>query len=277
MLKAGSTCRCSKLSCTTSVMRLSTHTEQRPTSRFMTLTETSRLSLWESKSRTHQAIDYSPTGIFRCRRSRLAPAGVWSYRVPCEESILFRLTMSTTRYISDTTSRFKVFVANRLSITHEVTDTEDLHYISTKENPTDLASRGISPDDRTSLFRWLNWPAFLQEPNSTTHPDQSTKLLTDEQEDLEMNHALLITQVLPRWVSFHKVNADIQTEITKRQNRFFIPSVLSRQNTRSFIHIHQHAVFRQTFHFCSEVLHKAWWGTKIHAFCSTSKFYFLIG
>ena len=104
---------------------------------------------------------------------------------PVSKVFFWTDSMSTIRYISNTTSRFKVFVANRLSIIHEVTDAEDWHYVSTKENPADLASRGISPHDTTSLSRWLNGPAFLQEPHATKPPDRSTKLLTDEQEDLE--------------------------------------------------------------------------------------------
>ena len=81
---------------------------------------------------------------------------------PVSKLFFWTDSMSTIRYISNTTSRFKVFVANRLSIILEVTDAKDWHYVSTKESPADLASRGISPDDRTSLFRWLNGPTFLQ-------------------------------------------------------------------------------------------------------------------
>ena len=127
--------------------------------------------------------------------------------------------MSTIRYISNTTSRFKVFVANRLFIFHEVSDAKDWHYISTKENAADLASRGNSTHDRRSFPRWFNGPAFLQEPNDTKHTDRSTKLLTDKQENFEVkaifatealddskvNPTHLITQILQRCSSFHKV------------------------------------------------------------------------
>ena len=65
-------------------------------------------------------------------------------------------------YISNTTSRFHVFVANRLQQIHDHTKPQQWQYISSQSNPADAASRGLRAqqlvDDDS---RWLRGPDFL--------------------------------------------------------------------------------------------------------------------
>ena len=75
--------------------------------------------------------------------------------------------MAVLRFINNTKSRFKVFVANRLSIIHEFTTPSQWQYVKTEENPADLASRGVSPDDLKRLQFWLDGPDFLLHSNIT--------------------------------------------------------------------------------------------------------------
>ena len=75
--------------------------------------------------------------------------------------------MAVLRFINNTKSRFKVFVANRLSIIHEFTTPSQWQYVKTEENPADLASRGVSPDDLKRLQFWLDGPYFLLHSNIT--------------------------------------------------------------------------------------------------------------
>ena len=68
-------------------------------------------------------------------------------------------------YILNRKRRYRVFVANRVTKIEEYTGGNNWRYIKTKENPGDLASRGISPKETELVDRWLTGPVFLKEPN----------------------------------------------------------------------------------------------------------------
>lgn len=63
-------------------------------------------------------------------------------------------------YITNTSKRFHVFVANRVQQILERSEADQWQYIETTANPADIASRGLMPDElATSL--WLTGPPFL--------------------------------------------------------------------------------------------------------------------
>ena len=66
------------------------------------------------------------------------------------------------RYINNTSARFKTFVANRLEISHSLTNVNDWHFVPTASNPADLASRGVWPDKCQSADIWFHGPVFLR-------------------------------------------------------------------------------------------------------------------
>ena len=68
-------------------------------------------------------------------------------------------------YIYNERRRFRIFVANRVQIIDQYSNKEQWRYVDTKENPSDLASRGASPRDTEKLDIWLNGPYFLRENN----------------------------------------------------------------------------------------------------------------
>lgn len=67
-------------------------------------------------------------------------------------------------YVRNETKRFHVYVANRVQKIRQTTDPEQWHYISTKENPADLASRGTSAA-KLENSTWLKGPDFLWSDN----------------------------------------------------------------------------------------------------------------
>ena len=74
---------------------------------------------------------------------------------------------STLSMIRNESSRFKTFVANRLSIIHSVTTPSQWRHVDTKRNPADIASRGVSPNKTPdSVNLWLNGPDFLYSDES---------------------------------------------------------------------------------------------------------------
>ena len=75
-------------------------------------------------------------------------------------------------YINNERKRFKTFVANRLAVIHDNSDVSQWQHVPTEENPADMASRGIDPQDNRKLNEWLHGPEFLRRPE-TFWPAQS--------------------------------------------------------------------------------------------------------
>ena len=65
-------------------------------------------------------------------------------------------------YIFNDMKRYKVYVANRVQVIRSYTKKEQWRYVDTEENPSDCASRGISPRETRKKDVWLHGPAFLR-------------------------------------------------------------------------------------------------------------------
>ena len=70
-------------------------------------------------------------------------------------------------------TRFKVFVANRVSVIRQNSEKEQWHHIAGKENPADVVSRGCCADVLPAL--WCEGPAFLSQWRSEWSTVLSTK------------------------------------------------------------------------------------------------------
>ena len=129
------------------------------------------------------------------------------------EVVYWTDSMAVLRFIRNTTSRFKVFVANRLAVIHEHTQPSQWKYVSTAENPADLASRGISPQDSNKLSTWLRGPSFLSsDPIIAPQPDvKPQEQEPEEQTEQRKTVALVLhgqsasNQLIERWSSYEKL------------------------------------------------------------------------
>ena len=63
-------------------------------------------------------------------------------------------------YIVNETRRFHIFVGNRVQQIQEHSSPDQWHYVDTKSNPADHASRGLNPQG-LQKSSWLTGPAFL--------------------------------------------------------------------------------------------------------------------
>ena len=75
-------------------------------------------------------------------------------------------------YINNDARRFHVFVGNRVQEIRDKTSPEQWHYIGTKENPADVASRGSSVQELIDNSLWWNGPELLWKPR----PDKDGNL-----------------------------------------------------------------------------------------------------
>jgi len=66
------------------------------------------------------------------------------------------------RYLRATTRRFKQFYANRIGEISESTDLSEWHWVPTKLNVADDATRDTAPSDLTMESRWFNGEEFLK-------------------------------------------------------------------------------------------------------------------
>lgn len=61
----------------------------------------------------------------------------------------------------------KTFVANRVAAITDLSDPEDWRHVPTAENPADLCSRGVDPQDVSKTDIWWSGPAFLGQDESS--------------------------------------------------------------------------------------------------------------
>ena len=84
-------------------------------------------------------------------------------------------------YINNDARPFHTFVANRVQQIRDHTSPNQWHYVETKSNPADDASRGLSARSLVDRKRWINGPAFLWEN------DESWRNLDSQYEPLELS------------------------------------------------------------------------------------------
>ena len=69
-------------------------------------------------------------------------------------------SMEGIRYITIQSSRYQVFVANRLAVIHNGSQVLEWRYINDASNPADHASRGIAPEQKKTEWREISHNGF---------------------------------------------------------------------------------------------------------------------
>lgn len=69
-------------------------------------------------------------------------------------------------WLSGNSAKLKPFVANRVAEINELTNSSSWHYVPTDQNPADLVSRGVNPDQIINHDLWWSGPSFLKQPES---------------------------------------------------------------------------------------------------------------
>ncbi|XP_078495131.1 uncharacterized protein LOC144749905 [Ciona intestinalis] len=90
-------------------------------------------------------------------------------------------------YLANDVRRFHVFVANRIQQINELTEPKGWYYVSSKDNPSDCASRGMKACQLTSESSWIRGPEFLwksdlnlNDVNATPCTETDKQLISDE-------------------------------------------------------------------------------------------------
>ena len=82
-------------------------------------------------------------------------------------------TDSTTvlHYLHSERKRFPVFVANRTQLINNFSNLDQWRYVNSRQNPADVASRGLGSPEQFQDSMWLDGPTFLRMPE-TDWPQQ---------------------------------------------------------------------------------------------------------
>ena len=93
------------------------------------------------------------------------------------------------QYISRQERRFHTFVAKRVAEIREKTEVEQWHHVSTKDNPADDASRGVTAVS-LGLPRWSHEPAFLLESQEDWPKSEVASTLSHEDPEVKSQGAV---------------------------------------------------------------------------------------
>ena len=94
-------------------------------------------------------------------------------------------------YIANETRRFHIFVGNRVQQIQEHTSPDQWHYVDTKSNPADHASRGLNPQG-LQKSSWLTGPAFLWEDKSCWPVNEANKVFSLSEGDPEVKNKVAL-------------------------------------------------------------------------------------
>lgn len=97
--------------------------------------------------------------------------------------MLFSDSKIALAWIQGDDSRWNTFVANRVKAIKKETLVGDWHYVNTKMNPADLASRGVEPSNMTDSPEaklWFNGPAFVHCPIIKTEESEFSTMIDEK-------------------------------------------------------------------------------------------------
>ncbi|XP_074657120.1 uncharacterized protein LOC141910289 [Tubulanus polymorphus] len=91
-------------------------------------------------------------------------------------------SVTVRRYVNNESTRFKTFVAVRVSEIRESSNPSDWHYLKSAENPADDCTRGLSASQLCADHRWLLGPEFLRsmEDSWPQYPIDTVSVSSDD-------------------------------------------------------------------------------------------------
>ena len=98
------------------------------------------------------------------------------------------------KYLQNQSTRFHRFVSHRIQVIQDLTSVSDWHYVPTRFNPADLASRGVQPTETDKINTWLQGPKFLHDMNDYEVIWNSGENKTTD-EELEVKQTCFVMEV----------------------------------------------------------------------------------
>ncbi|XP_011156998.1 uncharacterized protein LOC105194004 [Solenopsis invicta] len=172
-----------------------------------------RTELWCSKSRVAPLKTVSLPRLeisAACLLSRLVAKIGEAVDLSKAPKFLWIDSTITLSWVTSTSRRWSVFVANRVGEIQRSTDIKMWRHVSSQNNPADILSRGISMQELPSAVIWWHGPAFLQ-LNANQWPSGRFQELDDVPEQrvivatVSIQTDNVVDKLLERHSSLHRI------------------------------------------------------------------------
>lgn len=148
-------------------------------------------------------------------------------------------------WIHSEPNRFQVFVSNRISQIQSLSNPKDWYYVNTKQNPADLASRGVQPQLLKCTDIWWHGPPFLLQDESCwplLRSDKSESELIELKPVTKVHTLVMHNDIFTRFSCFNKLKRIVAYCLRFLANthlpilsRNLGPLLVSEMNTAFFV------------------------------------------
>jgi len=161
----------------------------------------------------------------------------------------------TLNWITSTSRKWSVFVANRIGEIQRLTEIKNWRHVASANNPADIVSRGLDPCELADSAMWWHGPEFLRS-NESFWPNGSFSHLgnnTPEQRGVITLAATvepsIIEELLSKFSNLHKICRIIAycMRLSKKQRPTNLTALISPDESSIALGIICKAVQRQTF------------------------------
>ncbi|XP_025263729.1 LOW QUALITY PROTEIN: uncharacterized protein LOC105255169, partial [Camponotus floridanus] len=137
--------------------------------------------------------------------SRLYVIARNSYGSRIDEVTLWSDSTIVLGWIKSPPCSLKTFVANRVSKIQDMTENIAWHHVSSKKNPADLITRGVSVDTLLNSGLWWNGPHWLKSDSYRPEQEEEAEMNLPEMKSTTMTMKTTEDYVLMRYSSFDKL------------------------------------------------------------------------
>ena len=96
-------------------------------------------------------------------------------------------SLTVLKYIANERTRFKTYVANRLSIIREGSNVKEWRFVSTRDNPADCVSRGMTAEELLQADWWMTGPSFLSSEDVEFQQGYSDLQIKDDDPEVKVH------------------------------------------------------------------------------------------
>jgi hypothetical protein len=122
-----------------------------------------------------------------------------------KEARCFTDSMTTLQWLRKHPRTWKQWVANRVTVIHELTGPEQWRHVAGPDNPADLPSRGITAAELAGNKFWYHGPAWLLQPEAQwprSCPSYTVDYLEEQKGTLLQDPTVALVVSQPTWEPF---------------------------------------------------------------------------